>query len=344
MDKLIKRYIYDVIRRLPEKEQEEVSQELEANIYDMLSENASEEEVKEVLYELGSPAELAEKYRHSPKYLISPAIYEEYIKVLKWVLPVVGIVFLGIGVIIGAVESISDDGMIAINLFIKNLFTKGISMGISATLQTLVWTTIGFVIAERTGYRSKSTGDWKIEDLPELEKNAKHRIPLSDIIVELVLTTVFSILAILFFSGALPFDTLIKIGDMETSNIFTQGFMYACIPAIAILWLFNTIPCIVKLKERRWTLSVFITLLISYIVSITTFLFVIMQPKIFTSDFIVLVAKQEWANTGLLNFLKSPIQNPVTILVLIIIILVGIGECGMAAYRMLRNREHKNKF
>lgn len=39
---MIDRYIYDVIRRLPEKERADVRQELRANIYDMLPEAPSD--------------------------------------------------------------------------------------------------------------------------------------------------------------------------------------------------------------------------------------------------------------------------------------------------------------
>lgn len=40
MNNLIERYVYDVTRRLPEKDRDEVSSELKSNIYDMLPENA----------------------------------------------------------------------------------------------------------------------------------------------------------------------------------------------------------------------------------------------------------------------------------------------------------------
>ena len=91
---LIERYVHDVARRLPEKEREDVKDELRANIYDMLPEGASEEQIRNVLYELGSPASLAGKYRQNPRYLISPAYYDEYVNVLKWVLPLVGVIVM----------------------------------------------------------------------------------------------------------------------------------------------------------------------------------------------------------------------------------------------------------
>ena len=61
MSNMIERYVHDVARRLPEKDREDVKKELRANIYDMLPDGASDDAIKKVLYELGSPASLAEK-------------------------------------------------------------------------------------------------------------------------------------------------------------------------------------------------------------------------------------------------------------------------------------------
>jgi predicted transcriptional regulator len=55
MDNLIERYVYDVTRRLPEQERGEVGKELKSNIYDMLSDDADEAEIRTVLYELARP-------------------------------------------------------------------------------------------------------------------------------------------------------------------------------------------------------------------------------------------------------------------------------------------------
>ena len=86
MDNLIERYVQEVTRRLPEKERAEVSRELKSNIYDMLPEHPDEEAIKKVLNSLGSPAALAEKYRQNPRYLISPAYFDEYTRALKWLM------------------------------------------------------------------------------------------------------------------------------------------------------------------------------------------------------------------------------------------------------------------
>ena len=86
MKNMIERYVYDVIRRLPEDNREEVKKELYLNIDDMLGSNRSEEHIEQILLELGEPRLLALKYQTKERYLISPAYYDDYIRVLKVVI------------------------------------------------------------------------------------------------------------------------------------------------------------------------------------------------------------------------------------------------------------------
>jgi hypothetical protein len=102
---LIERYLYDVVRRLPEKQREDIKQELRTLIEDMLMEkggveNTTEKDLKLVLEQLGNPADLARSYRGSGKYLIGEKYYDQYILVLKIVL-----ICTGIGLLISFVVS-----------------------------------------------------------------------------------------------------------------------------------------------------------------------------------------------------------------------------------------------
>ena len=102
MKKYIERYIFDVTRRLPKDIQEEVEKELNSNIYDMLPENPTEEDIDQVLHELGNPRKIANNYKEDKRYVISPLYYDDYIRVLKLVAIIVGIISL----VIGAIDSI----------------------------------------------------------------------------------------------------------------------------------------------------------------------------------------------------------------------------------------------
>ncbi|KPU45952.1 hypothetical protein OXPF_04320 [Oxobacter pfennigii] len=340
MDNLIERYVYDVTRRLSEKDRDEVSKELKSNIYDMLSEHADENEIKMILYKLGSPTSLAEKYRQKPRYLISPAIYDDYVRVLKWVLPLVGIVVLVIGIILGAIASIKD-GMVDLPYLISNTLSKGISMGISAALQALVWTTVGFIIAERTGAKAGQSEEqeWKIEDLPEVLPNDKGKIPLSDSITELVLTVVFSVLAILMCSGFLPIAFVIQNGDVQIHTLFSAAFLAICVPAVACIALLGVCECISKIKARRWTPFVCGAVIVNNIVSTCIIIYLLNRPDLFSAEFTSFLLAVDWGSSDFLRFMGTSGINAFIVFISIVVAVCSLVECGHAVYRTLKNRK-----
>ena len=89
---LIERYIYAVTKRLPQKVQKDISDELRTLIDDMLVERCGElvpeeKDIRVVLTELGTPEELYEKYNpDNKKCLIGSPYYSTYKYVLKIVM------------------------------------------------------------------------------------------------------------------------------------------------------------------------------------------------------------------------------------------------------------------
>ena len=282
---LIERYVYDVTRRLPEKDREDVKKELRANIYDMLPENANDEAVKKVLYELGSPASLAEQYRSHPRYLISPAFFDEYVRALKWVLPLVGVLVMLVGFAVGAVDAAKTSAT-SIPFVISGIISKGVSMGVSAAFQALVWTTIGFAIAEHSGEKKPKVGEhgWRVEDLPEV-LNPKAAIPLSEGIAELVLSVLFSILGLLYCTGQLPFLMVFAQGDVVFYNIFSQSFMNMLVPFILVSMVLAIVQGIAKIKDRRWSLFVCVAVVAKALIDMAMTLYIVNQPNILSAEF-----------------------------------------------------------
>jgi len=340
MDNLIERYVYDVTRRLPEKDRDEVRKELESNIYDMLPESADETEIKRVLHQLGSPASLAEKYRQKPRYLISPAIYDDYVRVLKWVLPLVGVVVLIIGMILGAVEAIKDS-MVDWSYFISNTLAKGTAMGVSAVLQSLVWITVGFIIAERTGAKAgrNKEQEWKIEDLPDVSPNDKGKIPLSDSITELALTVVFSIAAVLICSGVLPIVFVIQNGDAQIRTIFSAGFLASCIPAIAFIALLGSCECILKIIVRRWTPLVCGVVIANRIAGAGILIYLLNRPDLFSAEFAAFLQGVDWGSSDFLRFMGTSGAKVWIVFISVIVVICLLAECGQAVYKTLRYRK-----
>lgn len=333
MNSLIERYVQDVARRLPEKDREEVKKELRANIYDMLKGDESDEAVKKVLYSLGSPASLAEKYRTKPRYLISPAYYDQYVDVIKWVLPLVGVVVAVVGFAVGAFDA-AKAGIDNFALVASGIFTKGLSMGVGAAFHALVWTTVGFVIAERSGEKAKKVGEfgWKIEELPEV-RSEKANIPLSEGVAGLILTVIFSVLGLLFCAGALPFVMVFSDGGMTFYQIFSNSFLALCIPAILVSLVLGLIENLAKIRDRRWSVFVCVSVVIKSLASMAISLYLINRPHIFSAEFLDFLS-----GAGILDIIPLVNGRSVIILVLTILIIIGtVSECVTAVKKTVQN-------
>jgi hypothetical protein len=329
MENLIERYVYAVISRLPEKEQREVEKELRANIYDMLPEGADEREVENVLYKLGEPSILAEEYRQSPGYLISPRLYREYIKILKWFLPITGIVLCGVGILLGAIAAINDD-IIEISKFIEKMLIRGISLGVDGVIQVLLWTTIGFVIAERTGHSGKKE-KWKIADLPEVNKKDKKKIVLSETVVELVILTLAFIVLLVMNSGHLTSRVgyFISYEGMQVTQIFTAEFWQLCIRIGMFVLMVSIGECILKIKVRRWTGLVSGLAIANCLAQLGLTILIFCQKNIFSQEFIPIVQKLK--ENDAIKYWRLGVMG-----ILVFAVIVTIIECGTIIYRLLR--------
>jgi hypothetical protein len=236
MNQLIERYIHDVTRRLPERERDEVRRELEANIADMLPDNPGEQDIVNVLNGLGAPGKMAEQYRQTPRYLISPALYDTYISVLKTVVPIVAAVLAGAGLITAV---LSPGGVV-------KAFAGAFGMAVSAAFQAAFWVTFGFAVAERTG--AYKAAEWSVNKLPDLPAAAKG-ISRAETLTGMALTAFFTALFVLLAShGTLP---LLFI-DAEIVEVFTQEALSRSIPYIILLGCLSLAVNGFKLYRGRW--------------------------------------------------------------------------------------------
>ena len=335
MDNTIERYVHDVARRLPEAEREEVKKELRANIYDMLPEGASEEQIRNVLYELGSPASLAGKYRQNPRYLISPAYYEEYVNVLKWVLPLVGVIVMVIGFAIGAFDAVKAGSENYAFVF-SGIFSKGISMGVSAAFQALIWTTVGFVIAERSGQRAEQSGkhSWRIEDLPEVQKTEQTHLSLSESVAELVVMSVFTVVGLLFCTGRLPFVMAFSDGGLFITTIFSERFLALCVPVILVTFVLGVFVGTAKIKDRRWSPLVCVAVVAKSLAGMAMSLYLLNQPDMFSTEFL-----DFWNSVGVLQALPQVNGKNLLLVLLMVLIVIGtVSECVKTVTLTVKNR------
>lgn len=107
MSTLTDRYIAEVVRRLPEAQRDDIASEIAGTVEDMIAaEHESEGGAgtgttdhepdldaaeRTVLTRLGDPAVLARRYSGARQYLIGPGVYPVWLHVLRWLLPIAGI-------------------------------------------------------------------------------------------------------------------------------------------------------------------------------------------------------------------------------------------------------------
>ncbi len=238
---LIDRYVYDVVRRLPEKSRPEVEKELRANIADMTAGSTAEENAVKALCSLGDPAKLAEQYRQKPRYLISPAAFDDYVTVLKIVLP-----------ILAAVTAM-------INLFSTLLGTPvNGSYGqafadILGTLLGSVWTavthgfllvTLGFGLAEYCQVRKKR--DWTPEMLPEIPPQTGVKISRAETVIGFLFSLLFLMLMTRYSS------LLAWYGLAEPLPLFSDVARANYVPYLFALTACSFAVSCVKFYYGRW--------------------------------------------------------------------------------------------
>ena len=157
---LTDRYIAATVRSLPPQLQAEVRDELRASIADAVDARTEQGEPLEaaeraVLSELGDPSILAAGYADRPLHLIGPKYFLTWWRLLKVLVAIVPACAFG-GVVIA--QALAGGG-------IGQIIGEGIAVGLAVTVHLAFWTTLVFVILERTG---ADTGvRWSVDRLPD---------------------------------------------------------------------------------------------------------------------------------------------------------------------------------
>ncbi len=261
-NELIARYVYAVTRLLPKKNREEVGKEIEGNIYEMLEARCgeitpTEQDIRVVMAELGTPAELAQKYdTDTVGHLIGGTYYFKYKIVLKIV-----IIAVTIGATLAFVMGMIFDREGSIFEYVTEwLFSVVPGMFFSAfAILTFV-----FAILERKNVRI----DDKLEELPSVPQK-KEKIKTADCIVDICFAVFFTVL-ILFFGDTAPI--IAAIGEEGMDIVTIPLFDMAAVKAVwipLVIWtLMTIIRNVVRIIEGRKNMTVFITGLVTSLASI----------------------------------------------------------------------------
>jgi hypothetical protein len=286
--KLIELYVQEVIRRLPEKQQDDIGLELRSTIEDMLPDEYQEEDVKAVLSELGHPAKLASGYLDKPMHLIGPRYFDVYVSLLKLIIPLAMIISFCVVTFVG-IFSYSGEGEIF--PVILGMIADGVWNSLSAGVQTFFWITITFALVERLDISENTnpiTSKWK-EWAPEDLKDVPY-IPKRKAIskVELLGSLIWTVIWVAGYFNANKLLGIYEKGEEGLTLViplFNQTQLISFWPLVVLVMISEVGLVAYKWKLGQWTMKLVLANAIVHAVSLAVFIIVFHNLAVFNPAF-----------------------------------------------------------
>lgn len=285
---LIELYIQEVVRRLPEKNREDIAMELRSTIEDMLPDDYGEEEVKQALTKLGDPAVLASEYKDQPMYLIGPRYYPYYIQLLKIILPIVAAVTL-ISLIADQLLSYSGDPVNVTNL--TSLVSKAVWGTVEAGVQSAFWITLVVIIMERSGSGGVASAkgnrkEWTPDDLKNVRYIPKEKvIPKKEVFYGLLWTAIFGCV---YFNAERLFGLYENggTGVKLTAPVFNQDVLLSYWPSIVLILALGVALGVYKWIAGKWNFPIAILNAATHGVTLVVLAEMLSHPQLFSQVFL----------------------------------------------------------
>jgi hypothetical protein len=244
MTTLTDRYVWGVLRAVPESQRAELEPEIRALVADAIDARATAQDEaadpiaaeRDALVELGDPEALAARYTGRSLYLIGPKLFGPWrrvvVPVLSIVVPIVAIVDLAANLLAGAAPGQAIFAML--------------STGFMVGVQILFWVTLVFALMERTGTEPTiDSQPWTPDHLPEVP--APERIGVGEAIASLT-ALVFVAVAIVWQQVASP-----VVVDGEGVPLFDPALWSFWLPYFLVLVVIEIVFTAVLYLHGRWT-------------------------------------------------------------------------------------------
>jgi len=237
---LTDRYVDAAMRTVPENQRGDLAAELRGSIDDQIDARVADGEdtasaERAVLIELGDPDKLAAQYTDRPLWLVGPRYFLDWwrlLKLLLWIVPACA----AFGVSLAMVLDGASFGEI-VGAVIPLLLTVVVHLAF--------WTTLVFVILERTGHETETSGPWTPDQLPEPRQKG---VGLSDMIASL------GFLAIMV--GVVLWDLFVGFVPTEPGLSFLDpGLWPWWILGLFIVMALEAVLAIVVYAVGRWTIG-----------------------------------------------------------------------------------------
>lgn len=335
---LKERYIYQVIRRIPKKQREEITMELR----ELIDEMCEHDTIEHVLEKLGNPEEFAKKYRDGNNYIIGPKYYDDYIWVLKIVLACVlisGIVSAVVSGITGqdwSGETVSAivNGTVDI---IGSIITDTLVNLIGGGLVAISGITLIFALMERQNMKInvKQGKSWTPEQLTPIP-DKKVLISRSDSMVGLVFTVLCA--GIFLFVPELFGAYIFEDGEfIRTIPLFNLEKWNLILPFLMVGFGLCFVDEMIRLVTGTYSRVVMISNIVTGVLQIVLSIVILKMLPFWNENFAKEASKtfhREFTSKGdLMHYWGTDVISNVVLMVLLAVILI---EMGVTIYKTLR--------
>lgn len=327
VESMADRYVYDVVRHLPQYQRDDISRELHSLIDDMLEaqsgDSPTEQDLNEVLVQLGEPKKLAEQYRDKKRYLIGPACFDQYVAILKIVLPCV---LFGI-----TIATFLDAGLAREQNYVT-VFARYLAAVLSALFQGFIWVTVIFALVEynmeKSPQKSAAQKEWSPADLPQIPSE-QAVIPKSEPIAGIV----FTILVIILFNCVPQL-----LGVYSAKNgfspipIFDIRVLSTMMPLFNLCFAAGGIKEVIKLLLGKYSVKLAVIALILNAVTLCVTIFIFSNGAIWNPNFLQsLSAVQMLPTAENLDF--TSLWNNLSRLFLAVVAFATVLDSGVLLYK-----------
>ena len=274
---LIERYIYAISRQLPAKSREDTAKELRTLVADMLAERGaeqepSEEDVREVLTELGRPDELAQKYLPAQRNcLIGQPHFRIYQLVLRIVLAAT-LFGLSVAQLIALVSAPPANLLVFLGEWALSLFSGG--------MQAFAYVTLIFALFYRYGVRFEEEKDF-LSELPELPERAQKTSTAGNI-VSLIFTVLFALAFVVLPETNIP----VWFEERGFIPLLNPEFLRSMRPLLLANLAVGALNNIALIAEHKNSVLVLLTQLLDAVLSGALAWAFFASPKLFSSHFL----------------------------------------------------------
>jgi hypothetical protein len=298
MSTLTDRYVSEVLRGVPAPMREDVEQELRASIADAIDASgghaedpqvrvpsgdqasSAESDEERVLNELGDPARLAASLTDGPQYLIGPGLYWDYRRLLRTLLTIVPPI---VAVVVSTVQVFAGTPPLEVLI-------DGIWLFLVVAFQVVLWTTLGFAIAERTGAREvPGQRQWSVADLPE---RVDRGVTLGE--------TVGTVLGLLVGIAALIWQRYGAgvAGSGEAVPLLDPDLWSFWLPALIVLMSAQVVLQLLAHARGRWTVALAAFRVVGDLIFGVASVYLLLTQQVLNDAFFAELDLASWAEPG----------------------------------------------